>query len=251
MYCVIYALTRDTGRRPNEVVSLHLDCLQFVDGSPTLIWNNHKRRRLGRRLPIHASTADIITGWQQRRAALPQVQHTQELAVSGPWESDPRDRRARHRPTLPGQGLPRLDRPDRRAVHRRHGPVRATPGDQQGQHHRLRITACLRATARRQRHPHRRSARADGPPIGRDHDGLLHDHPGRGSSRPSTRSRHCASTGTATRTRSRTRWPTSGSPCRFRSATASSRATSRPAANTARSDTNAPAAASTGRTPPT
>ena len=78
MYCVIYALTRDTGRRPNEVVSLHRDCLQFVDGSPTLIWDNHKRRRLGRRLPIHASTADIITGWQQRRAALPQLQHAQD-----------------------------------------------------------------------------------------------------------------------------------------------------------------------------
>ena len=83
MYCVIYALTRDTGRRPNEVVSLHRDCLQFVDGSPTLIWDNHKRRRLGRRLPIHASTADIITGWQQRRAALPQHPHTQDWLFPG------------------------------------------------------------------------------------------------------------------------------------------------------------------------
>lgn len=83
MYCVIYALTRDTGRRPNEVVSLHRDCLQFVDGAPTLIWDNHKRRRLGRRLPIHASTADIITGWQQRRAALPQLRHAQDWLFPG------------------------------------------------------------------------------------------------------------------------------------------------------------------------
>jgi len=70
-------------RRPNEVVSLHRDCLQFVAGSPTLIWDNHKRRRLGRRLPIHASTADIITGWQQRRAALPQLQHAQDWLFPG------------------------------------------------------------------------------------------------------------------------------------------------------------------------
>lgn len=83
MYCVIYALTRDTGRRPNEVVSLRRDCLQFVDGSPTLIWDNHKRRRLRRRLPIHSSTADIITGWQQRLTALPRFAHAEDWLFPG------------------------------------------------------------------------------------------------------------------------------------------------------------------------
>jgi integrase len=83
MYCAIYAIMRDTGRRPNEVVSLHRDCLQFVDGSPTLIWDNHKRRRLGRRLPIHTSTADIITKWQQQLATLPQVPHIKDWLFPG------------------------------------------------------------------------------------------------------------------------------------------------------------------------
>lgn len=57
MYQVVYAVLRDTGRRPGEITSLHRDCLEWVDGKPTLIYDNHKRRRHGRRLPISESTA--------------------------------------------------------------------------------------------------------------------------------------------------------------------------------------------------
>ena len=51
MYQVVYG-SPDTGRRPGEVTSLRRDCLERVDGKPTLIYDNHKRRRHGRRLPI-------------------------------------------------------------------------------------------------------------------------------------------------------------------------------------------------------
>jgi len=43
----------DTGRRPEEVVALPLDCLTHDgDGSPVLVYDNHKNNRPGRRLPI-------------------------------------------------------------------------------------------------------------------------------------------------------------------------------------------------------
>jgi integrase len=57
----------DTGRRPEEVLALPLDCLAAdADGSPVLVYDNHKANRLGRRLPIPASTADAIRAQQQR-----------------------------------------------------------------------------------------------------------------------------------------------------------------------------------------
>lgn len=73
MYQTVYQLLRDTGRRPNEVVSLHRLCLEMVEGKPTLVYDNHKRRRLGRRLPIGESTAQIIRSWSKRRDTLPEV----------------------------------------------------------------------------------------------------------------------------------------------------------------------------------
>ena len=71
MYVVVYKLLRDTGRRPNEIVSLRRTCLEWVEDRPTLIWDNHKRRRMGRRLPIHIDTATTITEWLSRLEALP------------------------------------------------------------------------------------------------------------------------------------------------------------------------------------
>lgn len=57
----------DTGRRPDEICTLPLDCLQREpDGSPVLIYDNHKSFRLGRRLPIAKETAAVITGQQER-----------------------------------------------------------------------------------------------------------------------------------------------------------------------------------------
>ncbi|MFI2259213.1 hypothetical protein [Streptomyces tubercidicus] len=57
----------DTGRRPDEIYTLSLDCLEKdPDGSPVLVYDNHKAYRLGRRLPIGGETAAIIRRQQQR-----------------------------------------------------------------------------------------------------------------------------------------------------------------------------------------
>ena len=57
----------DTGRRPEDVVALPLDCLASdADGSPVLVYDNHKANRLGRRLPIPTATAQAIRAQQQR-----------------------------------------------------------------------------------------------------------------------------------------------------------------------------------------
>jgi integrase len=57
----------DTGRRPEDVVALPLDCLAAdMDGSAVLIYDNHKANRLGRRLPVPEATARTIRAQQQR-----------------------------------------------------------------------------------------------------------------------------------------------------------------------------------------
>ena len=57
----------DTGRRPEDVVALPLDCLAASqDGSPVLIYDNHKANRLGRRLPVPEAAARSIRAQQQR-----------------------------------------------------------------------------------------------------------------------------------------------------------------------------------------
>ena len=63
----------DTGRRPDEIARLMLDCLETdPDGKPVLIYDNFKAHRNGRRLPIAAATAAIIADQQQRvRARFP------------------------------------------------------------------------------------------------------------------------------------------------------------------------------------
>ncbi|WP_405707578.1 site-specific integrase [Streptomyces xanthophaeus] len=73
MYQVVYTVLRDTGRRPGEVTSLRRDCLEWLDGKPTLIYDNHKRRRHGRRLPVSVSTAQSIEAWQRELDRLPAV----------------------------------------------------------------------------------------------------------------------------------------------------------------------------------
>ena len=52
MHQTIYRILRDTGRRPGEVVSLQVDCLEVIDGQHNLIYDNHKAGRMRRRLPI-------------------------------------------------------------------------------------------------------------------------------------------------------------------------------------------------------
>jgi integrase len=68
MFRTLFRLLRDTGRRPGEIVSLKRDCIQRIDGKPTLIYNNHKSQRMGRRLPIPESTAQAVEQWAQVRA---------------------------------------------------------------------------------------------------------------------------------------------------------------------------------------
>ncbi|HTZ44882.1 MAG TPA: site-specific integrase [Jatrophihabitans sp.] len=65
-----YLVLRDTGRRPGEVVSLAADCLEVDRGEYALVYDNHKKKRLRRRLPIAADTAAGIQAWQAHRAGL-------------------------------------------------------------------------------------------------------------------------------------------------------------------------------------
>ncbi|MFE0695678.1 tyrosine-type recombinase/integrase [Streptomyces sp. NPDC058869] len=56
----------DTGRRPEEITSLAWDCLdRDPDGKPVLIYDNIKRNRPGRRLPIPEPTAELVTRQKQ------------------------------------------------------------------------------------------------------------------------------------------------------------------------------------------
>ncbi|GIF01558.1 hypothetical protein Ari01nite_90220 [Paractinoplanes rishiriensis] len=71
MFTTAYIVLRDTGRRPREVCGLRLDCIEHTSGEYNLIWDNHKGRRLRRRLPITAATAEAVLAWREQRLALP------------------------------------------------------------------------------------------------------------------------------------------------------------------------------------
>ncbi|MGI8312954.1 site-specific integrase [Saccharopolyspora hattusasensis] len=63
---VAVELLIDTGRRPDEICQLALDCLERdADGKPMLVYDNIKTHRHGRRLPIPAATAAAIAAQQQ------------------------------------------------------------------------------------------------------------------------------------------------------------------------------------------
>ncbi len=66
----------DTGRRPEDILGLPLDCLaRDKDGGAVLVYDNVKAGRLGRRLPISNTTAEVITGQQDRvRGRFPHTQ---------------------------------------------------------------------------------------------------------------------------------------------------------------------------------
>jgi hypothetical protein len=60
-------LLMDTGRRPDEILRLRWDCLsRDPDGAAVLVYDNHKRHRRDRRLPISQATAELITAQQAR-----------------------------------------------------------------------------------------------------------------------------------------------------------------------------------------
>ncbi|GGQ23572.1 hypothetical protein GCM10010279_34180 [Streptomyces mutabilis] len=75
----VYAVLRDTGRRLGEVASLKVGCVEQKDDHYQLVYDNHKAKRNGRRLPIPQSTAELITFWEKRRAELPLTER------AGPW----------------------------------------------------------------------------------------------------------------------------------------------------------------------
>jgi len=70
MHQAIYRLLRDTGRRPGEIVSLEVGCLEVTGGHHNLIYDNHKAGRLRRRLPITVDTAHVVQEWEHRRQTL-------------------------------------------------------------------------------------------------------------------------------------------------------------------------------------
>lgn len=71
VYRVFYQLIRDTGRRPGEIARLPRRPVEYVNGQPSLVYNNWKTRRHGRRLPIDESTAKIVERWEAKLDKLP------------------------------------------------------------------------------------------------------------------------------------------------------------------------------------
>ena len=84
MHQVIYRLLRDTGRRPGEVVSLKVGCIEVIDGAHNLIYDNHKAGRLRRRLPITSETAQAVVSWERRRSELPDPPATHQWLFPSP-----------------------------------------------------------------------------------------------------------------------------------------------------------------------
>jgi len=70
MFRTAYQVLRDTGRRPGEVVSLRVDCLEADGDHYALVYDNHKKHRLRRRLPIASDTANVIQQWQRHHTNL-------------------------------------------------------------------------------------------------------------------------------------------------------------------------------------
>jgi len=75
-------LAIDTGRRPEEICDLAFDCLaRDNDGGAVLVFDNHKANRLGRRLPIAETTAQVVVSQQARVAARFPATPTGELKL--------------------------------------------------------------------------------------------------------------------------------------------------------------------------
>ncbi|MGH9154950.1 MAG: tyrosine-type recombinase/integrase [Acidimicrobiales bacterium] len=90
MFAAAYQILRDTGRRPGEVVSLRVGCVERDGDNYCLVYDNHKGRRLRRRLPITARTASIIEGWMSRRALIDLPDCAGDWLFPAAWESSGR-----------------------------------------------------------------------------------------------------------------------------------------------------------------
>jgi hypothetical protein len=84
MQQTIYRVLRDTGRRPGEVVSLEVGCVEVIGGAHNLIYDNHKAGRRRRRLPITAATAELLVAWGARRERLPAPPGTERRLFPSP-----------------------------------------------------------------------------------------------------------------------------------------------------------------------
>jgi integrase len=85
----------DTGRRPEDILALPLNCLhRDKDGAAVLVYDNAKAHRLGRRLPIGEATATVITGQQQRVQAMFPDTPSAELALLPASRCNPNGRKA-------------------------------------------------------------------------------------------------------------------------------------------------------------
>lgn len=251
MYQVVYAVLRDTGRRPGEVTSLRRDCLERVDGKPTLVYDNHKRRRDGRRLPISESTAQLIEAWQKELDALPAVPACAQWLFPSPGQRN-RPRRG-HLDTSQfcnrifrnwvDELIPDLvdDRLDEDGAPLAYDRTQIVPYGFRHAYAQRHADAGTRPDVLRKLMDHRSLDVTMG----------YYKVSSAESRRPCARSRHSPSTGTeppaGSATPSPTRWKASGFPM----AGAPSRATSRPAAGTAASASSAPDATSTGPIPRT
>lgn len=68
---VAIQISIDTGRRPEEMLALPLNCLdRDKDAAAVLVYDNAKAHRLARRLPIGEATAKVIAAQQDRVRAL-------------------------------------------------------------------------------------------------------------------------------------------------------------------------------------
>jgi integrase len=106
----IVELVIDTGRRPDEICTLAWDCLtRDSDGSPVLIYDNHKAGRMGRRLPVTEATATLITGQKQRTRDRYPATPLAELRLFPALQRNPGRPQASRRPR-PGRSAPRLGR---------------------------------------------------------------------------------------------------------------------------------------------
>ncbi len=108
----------DTGRRPEDILNLPVDCLHHdTDGAVVLVYDNAKADRLDRRLPITRATAAVITAQQARvRARFPDTPIGELKLLPSP-RRNPHGRRAitiamldeRHRAWARGLGLQHRD----------------------------------------------------------------------------------------------------------------------------------------------
>ncbi|XMN08184.1 tyrosine-type recombinase/integrase [Streptomyces griseobrunneus] len=83
MFRTVYILLRDTGRRPVEIGAISAQCLEFDAGEYQLIWDNRKGRRLRRRLPIPAETAEALKAWLKVRSTLALPESSSEFLFPG------------------------------------------------------------------------------------------------------------------------------------------------------------------------